>query len=64
MYLLWFGEASVANADAKWVVLVRDGERKEGNQQGMGERSFIWAGTKEQRGGRCHPSSLEGITSC
>jgi hypothetical protein len=54
----------VANADAKWVVLVRDGERKEGNQHGMGERCFIWAGTKEQRGGRCHPSSLGGITSC
>jgi hypothetical protein len=38
------------------VVLVRDGERKEGKQQGMGERYFIWAGTKEQRGAREVPS--------
>jgi hypothetical protein len=50
----WRGKCS--KRGCKWVVLVRDGERKEGNQQGMGERYFIWARTKEQRGAGEVPS--------
>lgn len=56
MYLLWLGEASAAKCWCKRVVLMRDGEKKEKNKQGVGGRSFIWTGTGRAKAARCLPS--------